>query len=132
MERKPVAEYRSPDGKFTYAISEGAGFYELFQVGEQSLADAKHLSATLVDLSRRLGSRYALLMPLPAEFRGAKPEARRVMSDTVLTEKSPLSKFAIYGGSFVVRSMFNLYTRVSKVPARLFATREEAEAWVKD
>ena len=132
MEEKRVAEYRSPDGTFTYDISQGAGFYVLNQAGEESLADAKHLAAALQDLHRRVGNRYALLMPLPEDFKGAKPEARKVMSDTVLTENSPLSKFAIYGGSFLLRSMFNLYTRVSKVPVRLFATREEAEAWLKN
>ena len=131
MEGKQIADYRSPDGGFTYTVSESAGFYVLYQEGVERLADAQHLKATLQDLSRKLGRRYALLMPLPEKFSDVAPEARKTMADAVLGNDSPLSKFAIFGGTFVMRALFNMYGRISKVPLRLFATQAEAEAWLK-
>ncbi len=131
VEGTSIAEYRSADGKFTYQLSECPEWYLLYQTGEFRLDDAKHLAETLIDLSRRIGQRYPVLMPLPAGFRSTEPDARRHMSAVVLAEGSPLSKVAIYGGSFLMRTMFNLFGRVSKVPLRLWLTREEAEAWLR-
>ena len=130
MEQKTIAEYQSTDGKFTYKILEGAGFYVLAQTGAMRVEDARHLTTALVEVRNRLGKRYGLLMPLPAEFTDVMPEARKTMADVVLGRDSPFVKFSIYGGSFVMRTMFNLYGRISKVPLRLFATQEEAEAWL--
>ena len=130
MEEKLIAEYRREDGRFRYELFETPGYHLLNQCGVLALEDAKHLSATLSDLGKRLGKRYPVLMPLPPEFADAEPAARNHMSDVVLGEDSPFSKFAIVGGSFLMRTLFNFYGRISKVPMRQFVTRDEAVAWL--
>ena len=131
MEKKLIAEYRSNDGKFQWELFETEHLFLVNQTGTMRLEDAKHVRAAYYDLVRRLDKRLLLSMPLQG-FESVDAEARKHMGDALLNNNSPFKKVAVFGGSFLMRIMFNLYARISqKVPLRLFAKQEEAEDWLR-
>ena len=130
MKQEPLAQYESKDGKFRFEFFQEKGFVVIRHYGDVVLEDAKVLSDTYFDLHRRFGRKFKVLMPLD-EFQSADAETRKHMGDTVLGENSPVSRFAVYGGSPQMRAMMNMHARtVTNTLFCVFATRDAAEEWL--
>ena len=65
-----------------------------------------------------------------AQFEHITPSARRTMTMFATGESSPIAAIAISGGNFFVRNVFNLFLRVSIIPAKIFSDRDSAKEWL--
>ena len=123
-------EIRSPDGKYWSTIELGDdGIVFLKTVGYQDLEYCVQVRDALLSVYEAKGDRYCLCFDI-TEFDDVAPEGRQIMSTALLGKDSPLEKFGLFGGSFFMRRFFNLYGKISKVPMRVFKTKEETLAWL--
>jgi len=130
MPRKELARYQDPGGTFGYALEEEDGIVAVSQWGFMDADAAQRLIAELQRIAAQRGGPFLHMLDMQ-KMSDVSPEARRLMVAAILAKDSPISRFAPYGGSFALRCMMNLYARIANVPMRVFATRQEAQSWLR-
>ena len=123
---------KSDDGKFEYTQYEGEdGIVYAKAVGHQDVGSANKIAELSKEVHRRLGRKFSWALDV-SDLEKVEPEARKVMSDNTLAKDSVVENMAIIGANFFIRNLMNMYAKVSKVPVRVFKTKEEAVSWLKE
>jgi len=115
------ARFRLGEDGILYSVAEGF----------ETLDSAKRIVATLRDFQRKEGSPVRCCLDVRG-YTGQQPESRKYMRDSVLGEDSPMRAFAVIGGNLLTRSLFNMFARISRIPLKVFKTRESAVAWLEE
>lgn len=123
-------------------FSTNNGQFEFRQwLDEDGIVNAKSSGMQDVDASNRiiaayqaayesLGYKYLHVLDV-SELKDVPPEAAKLMKGFCLAESSPMSRMAVFGSGFFMRTFFNMYAKISSIPMRVFKTQEEAVTWVK-
>jgi hypothetical protein len=124
--------YASPDGRFAFEIFVGDdGIVYAASRGYEDKQCADGVRELFTEIQSHLGRSYLICIDITG-LEEITPEARKVWSDTALSKDSPFVRVGLCGGGFFVRSLMNFYSRIAKMPVRLFKTREETVAWLKE
>jgi len=130
-ERKIDLEYKNPSGAFKMDFSLEGDIVLLVPTGNMKSEDADALIQIYGDYRKRFGKPFRHAMDITS-FENAETVPRQKMAAYALGANSPLACLALCGGGFAIRMLFNLYGKISKVPMKMFATREEALAWARE
>lgn len=124
-------EYESSDGAFRYTqwFEEGVLIAELR--GTLDDADAEAVKRCVDEARPTKTGRVAHLIDA-SKLDHVSPAARRTMTAYATGDASPFAVLAIAGGNFFVRNIFNLFLRISTIPAKVFADRQEALDWLRE
>lgn len=129
---KELAFFESPDGSY----------HVRFWIGEQNILFSEAAGYEDIDSSRKIvdilrhhhqqtGEKLILCLDA-TNYTGLAPESRKYMRDSLLQRDSFISRFAVIGGNFITRNLFNLYTKVASIPMRLFKTKQQAVSWLNE
>ena len=66
------------------------------------------------------------------EYTGLDPKSRKYMRDTLVGRDSFVQKFAVIGGNFFTRNLFNMFSKVANIPMKVFASKESALEWLME
>jgi hypothetical protein len=132
-ENEPYSgSYSSPDGKYSFSAYVGDdGIAYGTSKGYENEESALGTRAIFIEIHSFLKKPFPLCLDISA-LEELTPEARKVWSNTALSKDSPLLPVALHGGGFFIRSLMNFYARIARMPVRLFKTKEEAVAWLKE
>jgi len=126
------ASYSSPDGEYFFDVHVGDdGIVYGTTRGSEDEQGAEGVRTLFSEIRVHLGRRYSMCLDI-SQLEGLTPEARKIWSDTALSKDSPFVRVALFGGGFFIRSLMNFYSRIAKIPVRLFKGREEAVAWLEE
>ena len=130
-ERKIDLEYKNPSGAFKIDFSLEGDIVLSVASGNMKTEDADAVIQIYRNYCEKFGKPFLHVMDITS-FENAETESRQKMSAHVLGANSPLACLALCGGGFAIRMLFNLYGKISKIPMKMFTTREEALAWAKE
>jgi hypothetical protein len=121
--------YRAPDGHLEVKFARQDDLVFTAFYGMLKDEDAEFVIRLFRDLLANIGKPYRHVMDI-THFEGDTAVSRKKMADFALGPDSPYVMYSVVGGNSVMRLMFNLYARVSKVPMKMFSTEEQALAWM--
>ena len=130
-ERKIDLEHKAPDGHWEVRFSRQDDIVFSTMIGRMVSEDADILSKLHRELEAKIGKRYRHVMDI-TDYERDEPEVRKKMQRATLGDDSPWTRFAVVGGNFAMRAMFNLFSMVSKIPMKMFATEADALAWISE
>ena len=133
VDKEPhVTEYTSPDGKLTSGIYlADDGIVYAWSKGFEDEETARQMFAAFQRMHETIARRFLLCIDISG-LEGMTPEARRVWGELAFAADSVIERVAIHGGSFFMKTLVNFYTRIAKVPARVFNSKAEAVSWLKE
>lgn len=127
-----VAQFETPDGRYRARFwTDGRGILFVEATGYEDLESSKRIVAILRDQSATLGTKLRACLDATG-YEGLAPESRKYMRDSLLQKDSMFARFAVVGGNFFTRNLFNLYTKVTLIPMRVFTTKEAAVEWLME
>ena len=131
-ERHYDSGWKAPDGHVEVKFAREGDIVFSAMFGKLRTDDADVLLKSHRDWDAKIGKRFQHVMDITS-FDGEEPEARQKMTKACLSgPDSPFADFAIVGGNFATRTLFNLYAKVSKIPMKIFATEADALVWLKE
>lgn len=124
-----LCSYENPAGTYSFRCwSEGDVLFAEVE-GVETLEDGERV-VELLQAQRQERGRPVLMCDDITALVESKPKARQYIKKMVLEADSPIGRLGIIGGGSPIRTMFDLYGRVSNVPIRLFSSRDEAVGWL--
>jgi len=129
-ERRIDQEHREPDGRWRIEFTRQDDIVWSVLHGKLKEEDADTLLKLFRDWQATVGKPYPHIMDIN-QFEGDDAGTRMKLARALLGKDSPLASFAIVGGNFVLRTMFNLFAMTSKIPMKMFPATEDALAWVR-
>ena len=132
-ENEPYSSsYSSLDGKYSFTIFVGDdGIVYGSSRGHENEECALGIRALFSEVHSHLKKPFPICFDISG-LDELTPKARKVWSNTALAQDSPFSLVAVHGGGFFIRSLMNFYARIAHMPVRLFKTKEQAVAWLKE
>ena len=123
-------EFRSTEDDFRYQqwVEDSVLIGELEGSLEEASAEA---IIRLLKIARKSKGQPLRWLIVLSSLASVTPDARRRLTEFLTAESTPVERIAVFGGSFLIRNIFNLFRRISTVPARAFETREEAIRWAR-
>jgi hypothetical protein len=129
-EEKEVTRFETPDGQYRIRFhTDEHGILFVEATGYEDFESSKRIVSKLREHYEKLGTRFKACLDATG-YEGLAPESRKYMRDSLLQKDSVFERFAVIGGNLFTRNLFNLYTRVAKIPMRVFKTREAAVDWL--
>jgi hypothetical protein len=129
---KNQVEFKSADGKFEFTQHEDDdGVFHGKPAGFQDAESSYKIVELIESTSRRVGKKLLYVLDVSG-LDEITPEARKVLSDWALPAESVFERLAVLGGNFFMRTLFNMWTKVSKSFMRMFKVREKALSWLKE
>jgi hypothetical protein len=98
-------------------------------VGYEEIESSRKVVQIMAQYRRRLGKKIRVCLDATG-FTGMDPEGRKYMRDATLGNDSSLERFAVVGGNFFSRNLFNMYAVISSIPMRVHKTKEAAVSWL--
>jgi len=125
-----TVEYRSPEENYLVRFWLGEhGIVFAEAIGYEKLESSHNVVRIMEEFQSKLGKKLLLCLD-SSGFTGMDPKGRKYMRDATLGDGSPLERFAVVGGNFFSRNLFNMYARISSIPMRVHKTKETAVSWL--
>ncbi len=125
--------YESPDKKFNITISQrGEKIVACKIFGQEELESTQFVIKTVRDFYQEVGEKV-LVYADATNIKSITAESRSAWFREVWGNKETIAeKFALSGVNFFLRTVINMFTKVSSVPIRCFATEMQAIAWLEE
>ena len=120
----------NPEGTYrvTFSIKEDGLVFSKAR-GYEDYESSQSIVKTLRRLHADAGVKLRLCLDA-TEYTGLDPRSRKYMRDTLIGKDSFIRKFAVVGGNFFTRNLFNMYSIVANIPMKVFPSKEKALEWI--
>jgi SpoIIAA-like len=125
-------EYENPNGKFKTSgglTPEGIIFQKHY--GFECIDDSIKFFEIWKSYYEKAGNKRFIIVNV-SELEDSTAESRKYMNKMVLGQDSIFERIAIVGGNFLNRALANMYSKLAKIPMKLFKTDSEAMKWLKE
>jgi len=99
--------------------------------GYEDFESSQNVVKTLMRLYVDAGVKLRLCLDA-TEYTGLEPRSRKYMRDALIGKDSFVKKFAVIGGNFFTRNLFNMFSKVANMPMKVFASKESAIEWLME
>ncbi len=125
--------YESPDKKFNISISQrGEKLFFCKAFGHEELESTKFVISVIRDFHQEVGEKILLYIDA-TNLKSMTAESRSAWFREVLGKKeSIVENFCLTGVNLFVRTIANMFAKISSVPIKCFATEKQALAWLDD
>ncbi len=125
--------YESPDKKFNITISQrGEKLLFCKAFGHEELESTKFVISVIRDFHQQVGENILLYIDA-TNAKSFSPESRSTWSREVWGNKEAIAeKLALTGVNFIQRTIVNMFSKISSVPMKCFATEKQAMTWLDD
>ncbi len=123
-------KYENADGKFKITMKLEDERTVLAHIsGYENIESTEFVLSTLREYYRQIG-KPILLYGSCTNFEGISAKSRSLWHKEVWKNRDIVEKFTVFNVNFFLRSLVNMFARVSKTPMKSFDTKEQAKAWL--
>jgi len=123
---------RNSDGTYRVSFSlKENGLVFSKACGYEDFESSQNVIKTLTRLYVEAGVELRLCLDA-TEYTGLEPRSRKYMRDNLIGKDAFIQKFAVIGGNFFTRNLFNMFSKVANIPMKVFASKEGAIGWLME